>query len=90
MSRLIDIEKITDDEIIDYLGSRYASCLDDVRNLLSDQPTAYNLEAVVRELEVVLTVHKKQYEEYGDYFSLGVVGGIKTAIEIVKRGGRNE
>ena len=39
MSRLIDAEAITDHEIIDYLGIRYASCLDDVRDMLNDQPT---------------------------------------------------
>ena len=43
MSRLIDAEAITDHEIIDYLGIRYASCLDDVRDMLNDQPT---IEAV--------------------------------------------
>ena len=50
---------------------------------------AYDVEAVVRELREVLTAHEKQYDKYHDYFSLGVIGGIKTAIEIV-RGGRNE
>lgn len=41
--RLIDADQITDHEIIDYLGIRYASCLPDVRDLLNDQPT---IEAV--------------------------------------------
>ena len=41
--RLIDADGITDHEIIDYLGIRYASCLDDVRDMLNEQPT---IEAV--------------------------------------------
>ena len=41
--KLIDADQITDHEIIDYLGIRYASCTPDVRDLLNDQPT---IEAV--------------------------------------------
>lgn len=43
MERLIDADAITDSEIIDYLGIRYASCFPDVRDMLNDQPT---IEAV--------------------------------------------
>ena len=41
--RLIDVDVITDHEIIDYLGIGYASCLPDVRDMLDEQPT---IEAV--------------------------------------------
>lgn len=55
MSKLIDAEAITDHEIIDYLGIRYASCLDDVRDMLNDQPT----------IEAAPVVHG-EWENVGD------------------------
>ena len=95
--KLIDVDKITDDEIIYYLGSKYASCLDDVRNLLNDQPTAYNLEAVVMELEDQVKLHARHQlkcEEKGMIFCADrhehKVQALDEAISIVRRGGRNE
>ncbi len=37
--RLIDVDKITDKEIAEYLGRVFASCTEDVRCLLDEQPT---------------------------------------------------
>lgn len=37
--RLIDADKITDEEISKYLGVKYASCTEDVKQLINDQPT---------------------------------------------------
>ena len=58
MSRLIDVDAITDSEIIDYLGIDYASCLPDVRDMLNDQPT----------IEAVPVVHG-EWEEITDDWS---------------------
>ena len=53
--RLIDVDVITDHEIIDYLGISYASRLDDVRDLLDEQPT----------IEAIPVVHGEW--KYGDW-----------------------
>ena len=47
--RLIDADPITDHEIMDYLGIKNASCLDNVRDLLNDQPTIQNISTVQME-----------------------------------------
>lgn len=39
MPDLIDRSKITNSDIIHYLGRGYASCAPDIRELLDDQPT---------------------------------------------------
>ena len=44
--RLIDVDEITDGEIVKYLGKEYGSCVPDVRDLLKDQPTAFYVEKV--------------------------------------------
>lgn len=49
--RLIDADNITDKQIIEYLGLRYASCACDVMDMLDAQPTAYDTDRVVRKLE---------------------------------------
>lgn len=41
--RIIDVDAITNKDIVHYLGREYASCTPDVRDLLNDQPT---IEAV--------------------------------------------
>ena len=86
MSRLIDADRMKYVLDKNFGGTGGAVVL---ANLIDMQPTAYDVEAVVRELEDVLTAHEKQSDKYHDYFSLGAIGGIKTAIKIV-RGGRNE
>ena len=55
--------------------------LDDVVRVIKSQPTAYDVEAVVRELEE----HRKG--EFTDVYTKFCFG---KAIEIVKRGGRDE
>lgn len=54
--RLINADEITDHEIIDYLGIRYASCLPDIRDLLNEQPT----------IEAVPVVHAEWKLKQGD------------------------
>lgn len=91
--RLIDVDEITDGEIVKYLGKEYGSCVPNVRDLLKDQPTAFYVEKVIEKLQVLsdkadddIAVCKadtcQYYDGYGD--------GLDRAIEIIKRGGRDE
>lgn len=79
--RLIDADAITRDMIIDYLGTRFASCCDDIVELLDDQPTAYDVDKVVEEIE-----------NRGNYFIDPWVSYMfkKQSKDIVKRGGVDE
>lgn len=58
-----------------------------LQKMLDKQPTAFNIEKVVEQLEK----HKEVYSniEQERYFE-GKVVGLSDAIEIVKRGGFNE
>ena len=84
--KLIDVDRITDEEIVDYLGIGYASCADDVRNLLADQPVAYDLEAVLNKLNDYAMW--KEFMIYPLNYRERMI--LKKVVEIVKRGGRNE
>lgn len=83
MSRLIDADDFM--EWIDAGHLRHPSELVyseiDVVNLIAHQPTAYDVEAVVRELE------EQRNGEFTDEYTKFCFG---KAIEIVKRGGRDE
>lgn len=72
---------------------------EDIKKLLLETiPTAYDVEAVVRELEEAMALYKTREEachvvNCGNYAKVhyhGIQQGIKFAIEIVKRGGRND
>lgn len=85
--RLIDVDRITDSDIANSLGMEYCSCAPDIRDMLNDQPTAYDLDGVVNELkrekfvdsETVLSdVHQ------------GYNAGLNRAIDILKDGARSE
>lgn len=52
--RLIDVDAITDDEIISYLGIRYASCKEDIRDMLDEQPTLDEKEIIRKAFERVI------------------------------------
>ena len=67
--KLIDADQITDHEIIDYLGIRYASCTPDVRDLLNDQPTIEAVPVVDRNevITEVLEAVKDVYHNFGGY-----------------------
>lgn len=82
MGRLIDVDNITDEQIVDYLGIRYASCACDVRNMLNEQPTAYDPDKVVEQLKAV------SYERYGnDGMGGELVVNLDDVVEIMKGGG---
>ena len=94
MSRLVDVDKITDKEISQYLGVKYASCTEDIRSLIDDQPTAFDVEEVVRELRDLKMRYYFTIANTGDADMdcayLNTANAIDRAIEIVKRGGRDE
>lgn len=94
MSRLIDADKFM--EWIDAGHLRHPSELVyseiDVVNLIAHQPTAYSVEAVVRELEEKSTFYAHEAEgdkdmgyEYLTTRKYGISDGLDIAIEIVKR-----
>ena len=92
--RLIDVDEITDREIVKYLGKEYGFCVPDVRDLLKDQPTAYNVDKVVRELEYYAEECRKtarSFEEAEMWKSSSKMYAkaysYEAAICIVKRGG---
>ena len=55
-------------------------------SIVRDSPTAYDVEAVVRELEN----EKFVFYASDDHEASGYNDGLNEAIRIVKRGGRNE
>ena len=77
--RLIDADRIVDSDIANCLGAAYYSCVPDVRDMLNDQPTAYDVEKVANTGDVDK-----------DCAYLNTANAIDKAIEIVKRGGRDE
>lgn len=84
------------------MGAEYYCCVPDVRDMLNEQPTAYDVEKVVEELENLREVelHKPDMcdelgngdgeSQYNDGRSQGRYEAFIEAIEIVKRGGRDE
>ena len=91
MSRLIDVnEAIKDFEKYDsFMGEplteRDAYLIECVLTLFGSQPTAYDVEAVVRELKELHIRNSK-----GVLVAEVYNNAINDAIEIVKRGGLNE
>ena len=88
--RLIDADKITSGKIAKYLGRGYECCTPDIEDMLKEQPTAYDVDKVVKQLEVLsdradydMSVCEKGMYQYYDGFG----DGIDKAIEIVKGGG---
>jgi hypothetical protein len=83
--------------------AQYADCvvngtLETVEEVIIDKlPTAYNLEAVVKELEREIERDNEKERQYfieGNerlgYCLNGKASALKLAIEIVRRGGRND
>lgn len=92
--RLIDANRIVDSDIANYLGTAYYSCVPDVRDMLNDQPTAYDVEKVVKGLEDLKMRYFLTIANTGDADKdcayLNIANAIDRTIEIVKRGGRDE
>lgn len=92
--RLIDVDKITSGEIAKYLGGGYEFCAPDIEDMLKEQPTAYDVGKVVKELEDLKMRYFLTLANIGDADKdcayLNTANAIDKAIEIVKRGGRDE
>lgn len=96
--RLIDVDNITSGEIAKYLGRGYEFCASDIEDMLREQPTAFDVDNVVSDLEQLKLDGACSNEDCGDrkYSSkcwdgdMSEEHAIDMAIEIVKRGGRDE
>lgn len=92
--RLIDVDKITSGEIAKCLGRDYEFCTPDIEDMLREQPTAFDVAKVVRELKKLKMRYYMTIANTGDADQdcayLNVANAIGRAIEIVKRGGRDE
>lgn len=88
MGRLIDADKLKSDfdEVITFIEKdctkdsiskeEFCKCLKIIRTCVDEQPTAYDIEKVVAELEVL-----------HDLVNVNQKLAVSQAIEIVKRGG---
>ncbi len=103
MGRLIDIDEAIKsfEKYGSFMGEplteRDAHLVKCVLALFDSRPTAYDVEAVVKELEAKSTLYAHEAEgdkdmgyEYLTIRKYGISDGLDIAIEIVKRGGRNE
>ena len=81
--RLIDIDKL-----FKTLNKLKIPFYADINNAINSQPTAYNVDKVVEQLEE----QKMWYETHGvnKDINKGIIGATCKAIEIVKRGGLDE
>lgn len=89
--RLIDVDNITSGEIAKYLGRGYEFFAPDIEDMLREQPTAFDVEKVVKELEDLKMRYFLTLANTGDADKdsayLNAANAIDRAIEIVKRGG---
>ena len=84
--RLIDA-----DVLIEYIRSRKFSGearWGDFEDAVDDFPTAYDVEAVVAELETEREEASRNFHHYDDLFYLGKTFGLKRAINVVRNGGK--
>ena len=94
--RLIDVDKITSGEIAKYLGRGYEFCAPDIEDMLREQPTAFDVENVVSNLEQLKLDGACEDCGYCEYLNecwdgdMSEEHAIDMAIEIVKRGGLDE
>ena len=92
--RLIDVDNITSGEIAKYLGRGYEFCAPDIEDMLREQPTAFDVEKVVKELRDLKMCYYLTIANTGDADRdcayLNTANAIDRAIEIVKRGGTDE
>ena len=81
--RLIDVDKL-----FKTLNKLEIPFYADINNAINSQPTAYNVDKVVEQLEE----QKMWYETHGfnKDMNKGIIGATCKAIEIVKRGGLDE
>lgn len=103
MGRLIDADKsilhLNDYALQEatFMKGGYSGKYDAIQECMKaveEQPTAFDVEKVVREIRDLKLSYYMTIANTGDadkdYVYLNVANAIDTAIEIVKRGGRNE
>lgn len=78
MGRLIDA-----DAFIEYVNRRYDLCSDELRMMIEEQPTAYDISKVVAELEGL----KNNLGFGGTLQTMYADAKISDAIDIVRKGG---
>lgn len=89
--RLIDAEKLLDAyAIFGITNISREDVRDELYDLIDNQPTAYDTDKVVEELEKLQKETFSYAFKYNDSFYDGQSRGLDKAIEIVKRGGSNE
>ena len=80
--RLIDA-----DAFIEYANRRLDLCADELRLMIEEQPTAYDVEKVVKELENKKNEYLEGFRIHDNYEMYGVACGFGDSIEIVRKGG---
>lgn len=82
--RLIDADKLIE-EIKQEIDMRYMYSPKGFINVINNQPTAFDVEKVVSELESEKKLYEYEYALQMDYYK-GISAGYERALEIVKRG----
>ena len=70
-------------EEIDYI----LECNKELSSAIKEIPTAFDVEAVVEELEAQKMLAKINFTDFGERFDIGMHQAFKEAIEIVRKGG---
>lgn len=64
--------------------------VDEIFEMIDEQPTAYHLDKVVKELDEQAEECRKYWQNFDDEDAFGGMNAYCHAIRIVKRGGCNE
>ena len=90
MARLIDADKLlTQVRQIDFLKMPNSTklCASEIMMMINKQPTAYDLEKVVKELENKKNEYLEGFRIHDNDEMYGVACGFGDSIEIVRKGG---
>lgn len=69
-----------------YCGSQRYLVSENIREIINNQPTAYDADRVVEELQSEVERWEDSGKEYGDLCEIALARGLRNAIEIVKQG----
>lgn len=81
MARLIDA-----DALKEFIGND-TILKSNICRMVDAQPTAYDVEKVIAELEIERKTAYCTYESFENKVDLGIAFGVENAIEIVRKGG---
>ena len=86
--RLIDAEMIKiPTSLIHNINGCFMIRVEDVQRIISDQPTVFGKEKVIKELKTKAEDSRKYWSEFDDEDAFGEMNAYKNAIEIVEKGG---